>query len=105
MFRLMTVGAAFGVAANLCFATTGSAAGMFAAQIFMGGVWGIFAVLGIIAAQRLLPHAVATGSGIFMSSMPFSLALGGLVGGLGVAQLGLPEVFLIPAGCSLLATI
>jgi len=105
MFRLMTVGAAFGVAANLCFATTGSAGGMFAGQIFMGGVWGIFAVLGIIAAQRLLPDAVATASGIFMSSMPFSLALGGLIGGVGVAHLGLPGVFLIPAGCSLLATI
>jgi SET family sugar efflux transporter-like MFS transporter len=103
MFRLMTVGAAFGVAANLCFATTGSAAGMFAGQIFMGGVWGIFAVLGIIAAQRLLPDAVATASGIFMSSMPFSLALGGLVGGIGVAHLGLPEVFLIPACCSVVA--
>jgi hypothetical protein len=41
---------------------------MFAGQILMGGVWGIFASLGIIAAQRLLPSAVATASAIFMSS-------------------------------------
>ena len=62
MMRLMIVGAAFGVGANLCFALTGDAAGMFAGQILMGGVWGVFAALGIIVAQRLLPEAVATAS-------------------------------------------
>jgi SET family sugar efflux transporter-like MFS transporter len=36
---LMCIGAAFGVAANISFAITGSAAGMFAGQILMGGVW------------------------------------------------------------------
>ena len=40
IMRLMIVGAAFGVAANLCFALTESAAGMFAGQILMGGVGG-----------------------------------------------------------------
>jgi GMP synthase-like glutamine amidotransferase len=45
IMHLMVVGAAFGVAANLCFALTGSAAGMFAGQALMGGVWGIFAGL------------------------------------------------------------
>lgn len=40
MMRLMVLGAAFGVGANLCFELTGSAAGMFAGQILMGGVWG-----------------------------------------------------------------
>ena len=102
---LMCIGAAFGVAANICFATTGSAVGMFAGQILMGGVWGIFASLGIIAAQRLLPTAVATASAIFMSSTAVSSALGGLTGGLGVAIVGLPEVFFIPAAFTLLAVI
>ena len=37
------------------FALTGDADGMFAGQILMGGVWGVFAALGIIVAQRLLP--------------------------------------------------
>lgn len=94
---LMCIGAAFGVGANLCFAMSGSAAGMFAGQILMGGVWGIFAALGIIVAQRLLPSAVATASAIFMSSTAVSSALGGLSGGIGVAVVGLPAVFYIPA--------
>ncbi|GAB2564262.1 MFS transporter [Kribbella endophytica] len=105
MMRLMLVGAAFGVGANICFATTATAAGLFAGQILMGGVWGVFAALGIIVAQRLLPSAVATASAIFLSSTALASALGGASGGLGVAALGLPHVFLIPATLSLLAVI
>jgi len=94
---LMCIAAALGVLANLCFALGASAAGMFAGQILMGGVWGIFMVLGIIVAQRLLPDAVATASAIFMSSTALASALGGITGGFGVALLGLPDVFLLPA--------
>jgi MFS transporter, SET family, sugar efflux transporter len=97
MIRLMVLAAVFGVAANLCFAFTGTATGLFAGQILMGGVWGVFATLGIIVAQRLLPTAVATASAIFISSTAISSALGGLAGGLGVAVVGLPHVFVIPA--------
>ena len=104
MMRLMILGAAFGVGANLCFALTGSAAGMFAGQVLMGGVWGVFAGLGIIVAQRLLPEAVATASAVFMSSTAIASALGGLTGSLGVAVLGLPHVFLAPALYGLMAT-
>ena len=102
---LMCVGAAFGVVANLCFALTGTAVGMLAGQILMGGVWGIFAALGIIVAQRLLPSAVATASAIFMSSTAISSALGGLSGGVGAAVLGLPLVYLIPAAYGLAAVV
>lgn len=105
IMRLMVLGAAFGAAANLCFALTDSAAGMFAGQILMGGVWGVFAGLGIVVAQRLLPQAVATASAIFMSSTAIASALGGLTGGLGVAILGLPLVFLAPAGYALIAAV
>jgi SET family sugar efflux transporter-like MFS transporter len=105
IMRLMILGAAFGIGANLCFALTSSAAGMFAGQILMGGVWGIFAGLGIIVAQRLLPGAVATASAIFMSSTAIASALGGLTGAIGVTVLGLPFVFLLPAAYALLATI
>jgi SET family sugar efflux transporter-like MFS transporter len=94
---LMCIAAAIGVFANLCFALWSSAAGMFAGQILMGGVWGIFMVLGIIVAQRLLPNAVGTASAIFMSSTALASALGGIAGGFGVAFLGLPNVFLLPA--------
>jgi SET family sugar efflux transporter-like MFS transporter len=105
MVRLMVLGAAFGVAANICFATTGTAAGLFAGQILMGGVWGVFAALGIIVAQSLLPMAVATASAIFLSSTAVSSALGGAAGGIGAAVVGLPHVFFIPAVLALLAVI
>ena len=80
MMRLMVVGAAFGIPANICFATTSTAAGLFTGQIFMGAVWGVFAALGIIVAQRLLPTAVATASAIFISSTALATALGGAAG-------------------------
>jgi SET family sugar efflux transporter-like MFS transporter len=102
---LMCIGAALGIFANLCFALSPSAVGMFAGQILMGGVWGIFMVLGIIVAQRLLPDAVATASAIFMSSTALASALGGMTGGFGVALLGLPNVFLLPAFFSGMAVI
>jgi SET family sugar efflux transporter-like MFS transporter len=70
----------------------------------MGGVWGVFAGLGIIVAQRLLPEAVATASAVFMSSTAIASALGGLTGSLGVGLLGLPHVFLAPALYGLVAT-
>jgi len=100
---LMAIAAGLGVGANLCFALSADAIGMFAGQILMGGVWGVFAALGIIVAQRLLPQAVATASAIFMSSSALSSALGGVVGGFGVAAIGLPQVFLLPAAFSFLA--
>ena len=105
VLRLMVLGATFGVAANLCFALTGTVAGLFAGQILMGGVWGVFAALGIIVAQRLLPSAVATASAIFLSSTALSSALGGVAGGLGAGTIGLPRVFLIPAALALLAVV
>jgi MFS family permease len=101
----MAIAAGLGVGANICLATTGSAAGMFAGQILMGGVWGVFAALGIFVAQKLMPSAVATASAIFMSSTAVSSALGGLTGGLGAAVLGLPVVFVIPAFFAVLAVI
>jgi SET family sugar efflux transporter-like MFS transporter len=105
MTRLMAFAAGCGVAANICFATTGTPTGLFAGQILMGAVWGVFAALGIIVAQRLLPTAVATASAIFISSTAISSAIGGLVGGLGVAAIGLPFVFFIPAGFAAIAAI
>lgn len=105
MLRLMVVGAGFGVGANLLFALSPGAAGLFAGQVLMGGVWGIFAVLGIIVAQRLLPGAVATASAIFLSSTAVSSALGGALGGIGTGVLGLPHVFLVPGALGLVAMV
>lgn len=104
MIPLMVVGALFGVVANVLFATTGTAVGLFAGQILMGGVWGVFAGLGIIVAQRLLPTAIATASAIFITAPALSSALGGLAGGIGAATIGLPLVFVIPAVLALIAS-
>jgi len=101
--RLMILGAGFGVVANLLFATATTPVALFAGQILMGGVWGVFAALGIIVAQRLLPGAAATASAVFMSSTAIASALGGLAGGIGVEGLGLPAVFLLPAAFGILA--
>ncbi|MFI2566179.1 MFS transporter [Paenarthrobacter sp. NPDC018779] len=105
MLNLMVLGALFGVGANVLFALSGSPAGLLIAQVLMGGVWGIFAGLGIIVAQRLLPQAVATASAIFISAPAVSSALGGLVGGIGVGAVGLPLVFLAPSALALLAAV
>ncbi|TDF91301.1 MFS transporter [Arthrobacter terricola] len=104
MLHLMVVGALLGFGANMLFALSGSPLGLFAAQLLMGGVWGVFAGLGIIVAQRLLPGAVATASAIFISAPAVSSALGGLVGGIGVAAAGLPLVFLAPSAMALIAS-
>ncbi|WP_211244513.1 MFS transporter [Actinospica robiniae] len=105
MLRLMTLGAALTVGANLCFALTGDTVGMFAGQILMGGVWGVFAALGIIVAQRLLPEAVATASAVYITSTAIANAFGGATGSLGVATLGLPHVFLASALYAAIATV
>ncbi|HWO65855.1 MAG TPA: MFS transporter [Umezawaea sp.] len=105
MMRLLVVGAGLGVAANLCFALTGGVTGLFAGQVLMGGVWGVFAALGIVVAQRLLPTAVATASAVFLSSTALGLALGGVAGGIGAAEIGLPLVFLVPAALALAAAV
>jgi SET family sugar efflux transporter-like MFS transporter len=105
IMHLMILGALFAVAANVCFAFTSSAGGMFTGQFFMGGVWGIFAGLGIVVAQRLLPGAVATASAIFLSSPSVASALGGVAGSIGVSVVGLPLVFLVPAGFALIASV
>lgn len=102
---LMVVGALFGVGANMLFAFSGTATGLLAGQVLMGGVWGVFAGLGILVAQRLLPHAVATASAVFMSSTAVSQALGGTLGGLGAGLIGLPHVFVVPAALAFVAAV
>ncbi|MFG1925183.1 MFS transporter [Cryptosporangium sp. NPDC048952] len=101
---LLIAGCLLSALGAVCFAVIGSAAGMFAGQILIGFLWGIFGGLGIIVAQRLLPASIATASAIYISAEPLSTALGGLAGGLGVGQLGLPHVFFVPAMLALIAT-
>lgn len=105
LFPLLAAAAALAAAANLCFLSWPSVMGMFVGQLLMGGVWGIYMVLGLLAAQRLLPGAVATASAIFMSANAMGNALGGIIGGVGVAAFGIPQVFWLPAALAGLAMV
>lgn len=104
-FRIVATATAIAVIGNVLFARADSAADVLIAQALMGVVWGLFAALGVLIAQRLLPIAVATASGVFMSSGAIGSAFGGFLGGIGASALGLPAVFIIPAGFCLIATI
>jgi SET family sugar efflux transporter-like MFS transporter len=101
--RLIALATVVAMFANLWFAMADSAVDILIAQSLMGVVWGVFAALGILVAQRLLRTAVATASGIFMTSGAIGSAIGGFAGGLGVSALGLPGVFILPAGFCLIA--
>ena len=102
---LIAIAAGIAVIGNVVFALAGGAIEVLIAQVLMGVVWGIFAAMGIIVAQRLLPTAVATASGVFMSSGAIGSAFGGFTGGLGAEAFGLPEVFFLPAIFCLVAAI
>ena len=94
---VLVVGAVFGVAAGVTFATGTTATAMFAGQILNAIMWACLAGLGVSIAQQLYPVAVATASGLFTGAIMLAFAVGGAVGGLGVTMLGLPGVFYIPA--------
>ena len=94
---VLVVGAAFGVAAAVTFATGSTATAMFAGQILNAIMWACLAGLGVSIAQQLYPIAVATASGLFTGAIMLAFAVGGAVGGLGVTMLGVPGVFYIPS--------
>ena len=103
--RIMMAGAALGVGGNLAYALSDSVGGLFLGQALTAGLWACVGALGVTIAQRLYPEGVGTASGIFLGAIPLSSAIGGTIGGIGVAAIGLPQVFFIPAGLTALATI
>jgi SET family sugar efflux transporter-like MFS transporter len=103
--RIMTVGAALGLAGNLAYATSTSVGGLFLGQALTAGLWACVGALGVSIAQSLYPEGVGTASGIFLSSIPLGSAIGGTIGGIGVAVIGLPHVFFVPAGLTTLAMV
>lgn len=102
---VMPVGVAFGVLGNLAYATSDAAPGLFVGQLLVAVQWACLGVLGVTIAQELYPDRVATASGLWLSAMPIAGAVGGLVGGIGVATYGLPRVFFLPAGIVLIGCI
>lgn len=103
--RVFVVGTALGTCANLAYALSSTVVGLFVGQVLMAGLWAALGALGVSIAQHLYPEAVATASGVFLSAITLGAAAGGLIGALGVARLGLPQVFFLPAGLSLVATV
>jgi SET family sugar efflux transporter-like MFS transporter len=101
--RLVAVGMGFGVLANVGYALSTSVLELFGAQVLMAGMWAAIAGLGVTVAQALYPQGVGLASTAFFSSIVFSSALGGLIGTAGVVLLGVPRLFLLPAGLCALA--
>jgi MFS transporter, SET family, sugar efflux transporter len=95
--RMVTVGAVFGVLANVAYATSSHVAGLFVGQLLMSALWAAIAGLGVTVAQQLYPQGVGLASSVFMSSIALSGGLGGALGGLGTALLGVPHVFFVSA--------
>lgn len=102
---VMTGGAALGLAGNLAYATSHSVASLFVGQALTAGLWACVGALGVSIAQHMYPEGVGTASGVFLSAIPVSSAIGGAIGGIGVAAIGLPHVFFVPAALTTLATI
>ena len=102
---VVTIGAAFGITANIAYATSTHVAGLFVGQILMSALWAAIAGLGVTVAQQLYPHGVGLASSVFMSSIMLSGGLGGAVGGLGTALLGVPQIFFVPAVLTGLGTL
>ncbi|MDX3006207.1 MFS transporter [Kribbella solani] len=103
--RAMTVGAVLGLSGNVAYALSTSVAGLFLGQALTAGLWACVGALGVTIAQRLYPQGVGTASAVFLSAIPVGSAIGGAIGGLGVAAIGLPHVFFIPAGLTALAIV
>jgi SET family sugar efflux transporter-like MFS transporter len=103
--RVVTLGAAFGVAANLAYATSEHVLGLFVGQLLMSGLWAAIAGLGVTVAQQLYPSGVGLASSVFMSSIMLGGGLGGAIGGLGTALLGVPHVFYISAALGLVGAV
>ncbi|TDW21849.1 MFS transporter [Kribbella kalugense] len=101
--RAMTVGAVLGLAGNLAYALSTSVAGLFLGQALTAGLWACVGALGVSIAQHLYPEGVGTASGVFLSAIPLGSAIGGTIGGIGVAAIGLPHVFFIPAALTTLS--
>ena len=95
--QLVLVGTLLGLVANASYALSQGVAGLFVAQILMAGLWAAIAGLGINVAQHLYPQGVGVASSTFLSAIPVASSLGGLVGSIGVTQLGMPGVFYVPA--------
>ncbi|MFJ4222959.1 MFS transporter [Microbacterium sp. NPDC089695] len=107
--RVLLGGATMAVGAHVAYASADAVAQpillLILGQLLMAGVIATFGVLGITVAQRLLPERVGTASSVFLSSYALNAALGGFLGSVGAAWLGMPHLFWIPAGIAALGAV
>lgn len=95
--RLLVVGACAGIIGNVLFTFGQSIFMLFVGQAFVSVLVASVLGLGVSVAQDLYPEGVGYASSIFFSGLGLSAALGGALGSIGVAQLGMPGVFIVPA--------
>ncbi len=95
--RVLAAAAVLASVAHLTYATSTGVTALFVGQALTAGAWAAIAGLGVTVAQQLYPEGVGLASGVFLSALTTGAALGGVIGSLGVASLGLPHVFFIPA--------
>ncbi|GIT81265.1 sugar efflux transporter SetB [Leifsonia sp. LS1] len=98
--RVLLAGAVMAVGAHACYASADAIEPhllpLIAGQVLMAGVIATFGVLGVTVAQRFQPARVGMASSVFLSSYAINAAVGGFVGSIGTAWLGLPHLFWIP---------
>ncbi|SDD59323.1 MFS transporter [Auraticoccus monumenti] len=104
-YRLVVATAVLGVGANLGYVVADSELVLIAATVLNAAMWAALGGIGITAAQDLYPHGVGMASSLYFSAVRVSAAVGGVAGSLGVGALGVPGVFLIPAGLGVLSTV
>jgi SET family sugar efflux transporter-like MFS transporter len=71
----------------------------------MSALWAAVAGLGVTVAQQLYPCGVGLASSVFMSSIMLSGGLGGAIGALSSALLGVPQIFFVSAALTALGTL
>jgi MFS transporter, SET family, sugar efflux transporter len=71
----------------------------------MSALWAAIAGLGVTVAQQLYPYGIGLASTVFMSSIMLSGGLGGAIGGLGTALLGVPQIFFVSAAVTALGAL
>ncbi|WP_375432788.1 hypothetical protein [uncultured Friedmanniella sp.] len=102
---VLAVAGVLAAAAHVSYATSSGVTALFVGQALTAGAWAALAGLGVTVAQQLYPEGVGLASGLFMSALTMGAALGGVVGSVGVATLGLPHVFFVPAALAALGAV
>ncbi len=103
--KILLSGFIIGGLGFLVFATATGVAQLYVGQIINACFISVIFGLGITYAQALSPSSAGLASSVFFSAQSSSLLLGSIVGSLGVQVLGLPGLFVLPAGAAALACV